>query len=96
MQDKPATPPATLRMARAIAREQGLRHVYTGNIHDRAGRSTYCHGCGEVLIGRDCYDLDEWNLTADGRCRACATACAGVFAGAPGTWGRRREALAVI
>src|ERR1700728_4044116 len=31
MRDKPPTPPATLMRARAIARKNGLRHVYTGN-----------------------------------------------------------------
>ena len=47
MLDKPATPPSTLRMARGIAQEAGLRYVFTGNTHDEAGQSTYCHGCEE-------------------------------------------------
>ena len=41
----------------------GLRYVYTGNIHDPEGQSTYCHGCGAALIGRDWYELTAWNLT---------------------------------
>ena len=53
MRDKPPTPPATLYMARRIAREAGLRYVYTGNIHDPAGQTTYCHVCEAPLIGRD-------------------------------------------
>jgi pyruvate formate lyase activating enzyme len=92
MTDTPPTPPATLRMARRIAMESGLRYVYTGNIHDPAGQSTYCHGCGSVLIGRDGYDLTAWNLSG-GVCAACGTPCAGVFDAAPGTWGRRRLPL---
>jgi pyruvate formate lyase activating enzyme len=95
MRDTPPTPPATLRMARRIGKEQGLRYVYTGNIHDRAGQSTYCHACDAVLIGRDWYELDEWNLTADGRCQTCAAPCAGVFDGRRGGWGRRRQAIRV-
>jgi pyruvate formate lyase activating enzyme len=90
MRDKPPTPPATLHQARRIALSAGLRYVYTGNIHDPAGQSTYCHGCGALLIGRDWHDLTAWQLTAAGRCRACGTACAGVFEDAPGHWGRRR------
>jgi pyruvate formate lyase activating enzyme len=90
MRDKPPTPPATLHRARRIAQDAGLRYVYTGNIHDPAGQSTYCHSCGALLIGRDWHDLTAWALTAGGRCRACGTACAGVFEGAPGGWGRRR------
>jgi pyruvate formate lyase activating enzyme len=95
MLDKPPTPPATLREARRIAREIGLRYVFTGNIHDPAGQSTYCHGCGERVIGRDWYDLTEWNLDGEGRCARCATPCAGVFQDRPGNWGRRRQAIRV-
>src|SRR5689334_4498774 len=56
MLDKPPTPPATLRTARAIARAAGLHHVYIGNVHDPEGDSTYCQACGAMLIGRDWYD----------------------------------------
>ncbi len=93
MLDTPGTPPATLTRARDIARGNGVRHAYTGNVHDGAGGSTYCHGCGELLIGRDWYVLSEWNLDAAGRCRACGTACAGRFERLPGTWGARRQAV---
>jgi pyruvate formate lyase activating enzyme len=95
MRDTPPTPPGTLRRARRIAREAGLRHVFTGNIHDPEGQGTNCHGCGALLIGRDWYDITAWHLTADGRCASCGTRCAGVFDGTPGRWGRRRVPLAV-
>ncbi len=88
-----ATPPtakSTLTMARSIALENGVRYAYTGNVHDFEGESTYCHGCGERLIGRDWYVLSVWNLTDDGRCAKCGTRCAGVFDGPPGTWGAKR------
>jgi pyruvate formate lyase activating enzyme len=88
--DRPPTPPATLRMARRIALERGLRYVYTGNVHDRDGGSTRCHVCGALLIERDWYELTAWNLTGDGRCPRCDTPCAGVFEGALGGWGPRR------
>jgi len=90
MTDKPPTPPATLTRARGIAVKNGLRYVYTGNVHDQAGGSTNCHGCGARLIGRDWYDLTDWQLDEDGHCLACGTPCAGVFDGRPGNWGRRR------
>ena len=95
MLDKPATPPSTLRMARSIAQEAGLRYVFTGNTHDEAGQSTYCHRCGARLIGRDWYKLTAWNLTGDGNCVECGTACAGVFGGPPGAWGQRRRPITV-
>ena len=90
MLDTPPTPPATLTRARAIALNNGLRYVYTGNVHDEAGGSTYCHGCGALLIGRDWYELTAWNLRTRARARV-RHACAGVFEGAPGDWGRQRQ-----
>jgi pyruvate formate lyase activating enzyme len=90
MMEIPATPPHTLTLARQLARDAGVRYAYTGNVHDPAGGSTYCHQCGQKLIGRDWYVLSEWNLTEDGHCTQCGTPCAGVFSGAPGSWGSRR------
>jgi len=68
----------------------GLRYAYTGNVHDEDGGSTVCHVCGERLIGRDWFELTEWNLTPEGACASCGTPCAGRFQAAPGTWGSRR------
>ncbi|MBI1775178.1 MAG: AmmeMemoRadiSam system radical SAM enzyme [Proteobacteria bacterium] len=90
MTDRPRTPAATLARARSIAQGNGVRHAYTGNVHDPEGASTWCHGCGERLIGRDWYELGQWNLTEEAACRYCGTRCAGVFEARPGTWGRRR------
>jgi len=90
MRDVPPTPAATLKLARAIARRNGVRHAYTGNVHDEDGGSTCCHGCGERLIGRDWYVMTAWALDANGCCRRCGTACAGVLEATPGTWGARR------
>jgi pyruvate formate lyase activating enzyme len=90
MRDRGATPATTLRRAREIARGHGVRHAYTGNVHDRAGQSTYCHACGALLIERDWYELGAWGLTDDGHCAACGVRCPGVFDGPPGSWGARR------
>ncbi|MBI3355319.1 MAG: AmmeMemoRadiSam system radical SAM enzyme [Nitrospirae bacterium] len=90
MLDKPATSPATLAMARKIAMKNGIRYAYTGNVQDEEGGSTYCHHCHEKLIGRDWYELREWNVTEDGACRFCRTPCAGMFESQPGHWGARR------
>ncbi len=91
MMDRPHTPAATLSRARRIAMSHGLRYVYTGNVHDHDGGSTYCHHCGQRLIGRDWYELSDWNLTADGRCNQCRTPLPGVFDPRPGRWGARRQ-----
>ena len=85
-----ATPAGTLRKARQIALKNGVRYAYVGNVHDKAADSTWCHQCGQLLIGRDWYELSEWNLTADGKCKQCGNACAGIFEEKPGTWGAKR------
>jgi pyruvate formate lyase activating enzyme len=90
MLDKPPTPPATLMRARRIAMQNGMRYVYTGNIRDVEGSSTFCHGCGKKIIGRDWYTITDWHLTTGSRCQFCGTVCAGVFAGDAGSWGRKR------
>jgi pyruvate formate lyase activating enzyme len=89
MRDVPPTPPATLSHARRIALKAGLRYVYTGNVQDREGGTTFCHVCEAELIGRDGYKLTEWNLDR-GRCPLCGVPCPGVFQERPGTWGARR------
>jgi pyruvate formate lyase activating enzyme len=91
MREHSPTPHATLIQARDIAMRQGLSYVYVGNVVDRARSSTYCHGCGARLIGRDVHSVLDWHLDAGGRCRTCGTPCAGVFTDAPGTWGTRRQ-----
>ncbi len=91
MRDKPATPPSTLTRAREIALANGLRYVYTGNVHDPRGSSTYCHACHMRVIERDWYELGEWKLTAAGACQGCGAQLPGVFDGAAGTWGRKRR-----
>jgi len=90
MLDTPQTPPATLTRAREIARSKGLKHVYTGNVHDRAGGSTWCPSCGALLIERDWYELGAYNLDGN-RCKACGSEIAGRFERQPGNWGARRQ-----
>ncbi len=90
MRDKQRTPARTLRRARKIARGNGVRHAYTGNVVDAEGSTTLCHGCGRAIIGRDGYVLTTWHLDDAGACRSCRTPCPGVFDGPPGRWGSRR------
>jgi pyruvate formate lyase activating enzyme len=90
MLDTPATPPATLTRARAIGLANGLRYVYTGNVHDTEGSSTWCPSCGQLLVERDWYTLGQWHLTADGQCTRCGTTVPGRFEEQPGAWGARR------
>jgi pyruvate formate lyase activating enzyme len=89
MLDVPPTPPATLSHARRIALKAGVRYAYTGNMRDADGGSTFCHVCAAELIGRDGYELTQWNLDG-GRCGSCGEPCPGVLEERPGKWGARR------
>jgi pyruvate formate lyase activating enzyme len=90
MLDVTRTPPETLSRARRIAREHGLRYVYTGNVHDPDGQTTTCPSCGKSLIVRDWYVIERYDLTDAGRCAHCGTAVPGRFDGPVGGWGSRR------
>jgi len=79
MTDLPPTPAATLTRARRIGMEEGLRYVYTGNVHDREGGTTSCPGCGAALIERDWHRIDAYRLTDQGGCPECATVIPGRF-----------------
>lgn len=93
MREVPPTPPATLKRARQIALANGLFYVYTGNIHDSVGSSTYCHHCGHRVIERDWYQLGKYELDANGHCLHCGTRMHGFFSSTPGHWGPKRERI---
>jgi pyruvate formate lyase activating enzyme len=90
MRDKANTPHSTLQQARKIALSNGVRYVYLGNVHDKPGSSTYCHQCRELLIGRDWYELSDWNLNEEGHCISCGAECPGFFEKQHGDWGAKR------
>jgi len=79
MNDLPSTPPSTLTRARDIGMREGLRYVYTGNVHDTRGGTTYCNSCGEALVVRDWHRILKYGVTHDGCCPACNTPVPGRF-----------------
>jgi pyruvate formate lyase activating enzyme len=79
MSDVPPTPASTLSRSRDIALRNGLSYVYTGNVHDLAGGTTYCPACRTPVIARDWYRILGHSVGADGRCKACGHAIAGRF-----------------
>ncbi|AXK40174.1 AmmeMemoRadiSam system radical SAM enzyme [Crenobacter cavernae] len=90
MSDVPPTPPATLTRARAIALAEGLQYVYTGNVHDAEGATTYCPACHAPLIVRDWHAIESYRLTQGGRCPDCSAPIAGRFERFDRQFGRRR------
>ena len=79
MTDIERTPPATLTRAREIALLAGLNYVYTGNVHDETGGSTYCPSCEKPVIVRDWYDIKGYHLTDEGGCKFCGAPIDGRF-----------------
>jgi pyruvate formate lyase activating enzyme len=90
MTDLRPTPAATLTRARDIALKAGLRYVYTGNVHDRTGGTTFCPGCARPVIVRDWHEILDYALTPEGRCRHCDAQLPGRFDVFDGKRGRRR------
>ena len=70
--------------AAAIGRENGLRHIYAGNLPGRVGdlEDTACASCGEVVVSRYGYHIRDYRITADGQCPSCATVI-------PGRWSQQ-------
>ena len=83
MTDPANTDAAMLLRAAGMARDAGLRYVYAGNLPGRVGdlEQTKCHQCGERLITRHGYLIQEYRLTPDGACPRCAAAI-------PGRWSK--------
>jgi len=90
MTDLPRTPPATLARARRIALGAGLHYVYTGNVHDTEGGTTFCPGCGNAVIVRDWHRILNYRVTAAGRCKECGAALAGRYEAFKTAFGARR------
>jgi len=74
----PPTPIETLERLRDLALKEGIHYVYLGNVPGHKGCHTYCHHCGETLIERNGYNLNQFNMD-NGRCKFCNTSI-------PGRW----------
>ncbi len=75
----PQTPVSTLDKARAAAKEAGLQYVYIGNVMGHEGQHTVCPECGEEIIHRVGFMIEEPRMS-EGRCAGCAHPV-------PGLWG---------
>jgi AmmeMemoRadiSam system radical SAM enzyme len=94
LKDRGPTPLQTLIDAHALARRVGLRYVYTGNAFDPDRQHTYCPACQRMLIERAGYAIGAFHVR-NAACEFCGAAVAGRFEAAPGTWGGRRQPIAI-
>lgn len=74
----PPTPVNTLKSARDIAIQEGLKHAYIGNVPGLGSESTICPKCSKVVIERRGYSVIQNNLE-NGKCRFCTSPVAGVW-----------------
>ena len=95
MTDLAATPAATLKRARRIAMDAGLHYVYTGNVHDTDGGTTYCPQCKAALIVRDWHCIEQYRVTPSGACPDCNAMIAGRYERFTHQFGRRRMPLSL-
>jgi len=82
--DLDPTPSSTIERAVETGRGAGLRHVYSGNMHD-GDEDTRCAGCGETLIRRRGFSARPAPALVDGGCATCGRALAGVGLAGVGT-----------
>lgn len=75
----PPTKPDSLIKIRAAAMAKGIKYVYTGNINDKDGSTTFCAKCSSPLIVREQYTLNYLNLNKNQQCKNCSETCIGVF-----------------
>jgi len=74
----PPTPISTLEKAYEIAKEEGIKFVYIGNVPGHKYNSTYCPKCGKRLIYRVHFSVLENNIV-NGRCKFCGCEIPGVW-----------------
>lgn len=67
------TPKEILLRAAEMARAQGIRHVYIGNLATPGVGDTHCGECGSTLITRFGLTTNVVGIDPDGACASCGT-----------------------
>lgn len=78
LKNLPPTPISTLEKLHSIARAEGLRYVYIGNVPGHKAESTYCPFCGQLVLERVGYQVEKIELR-NGRCRYCNALIPGIW-----------------
>jgi pyruvate formate lyase activating enzyme len=71
MMHLPPTPVKRLEEHCEVARAEGLRYVYVGNVPGHPWGNTYCPGCGRVAVRRYGFYIIAWDLDEKNRCINC-------------------------
>jgi pyruvate formate lyase activating enzyme len=65
------TPVSTLEAHHSVAKEEGLKYAYIGNVPGHPLENTFCPGCGQIAAGRYGFSITSWNMDENNRCIAC-------------------------
>jgi pyruvate formate lyase activating enzyme len=66
-----STPIETLEKHHAIAKQEGLRFAYLGNVPGHPLEHTYCPDCKSIVIGRYGFNIESWSLDENNCCMNC-------------------------
>ena len=72
MMEYPSTPVETLEKHYEVAKSQGLKYVYLGNVPGHKWEHTYCSACNKIVVKRYGFDIQEWHLDDNNRCEYCS------------------------
>jgi len=72
MMEYPSTPVETLEKHYEVAKSQGLKYVYIGNVPGHRWEHTYCSACNKIVVKRYGFDIQEWHLDGNNRCEYCS------------------------
>lgn len=78
LENLPPTPVDLLNSAATIAREEGLKYVYVGNVPGNDQADTKCPSCGITVIKRQGYRIAA-NSIKSGNCGSCGKKVDGVW-----------------
>jgi len=71
MMDYEPTPVKTLEKHYQVAKEEGLKYVYLGNVPGHPWEHTYCSQCNKIVVKRFGFDIQGWNMDKDNKCKFC-------------------------
>lgn len=74
----PPTPVNILLSARDIAKKEGMKYVYIGNVPGPGYQNTICSECNTLLIERRGYSIIQNNVI-NGKCKSCGNPLPGVW-----------------
>ena len=71
MMDYDSTPVKTLEKHYQVAKDEGLKYVYLGNVPGHKWEHTYCSECNQIVVKRYGFDIQGWHMDEENKCKFC-------------------------